>query len=85
MNPPPPHAAYAACGGSAVRGNEPAGRCPWLKVHENRGFPKTSVFGKSTLNLREKAGFKSLFPKPFLKLTEFWERLNIMKNCTSHT
>jgi hypothetical protein len=44
-----------------------------------RGFPKTSVFGKSTSDLREKAGFKPLFPKPFLKLTEFWERLDIVR------
>ncbi|MDR1902760.1 MAG: hypothetical protein LBQ88_10830 [Treponema sp.] len=42
------------------------------------GFPKTSVFGKSSSDLREKAGFKPLFPKPFLKLTEFWKRLVVI-------
>jgi hypothetical protein len=44
-----------------------------------RGFPKTSVFGKATLDLdldlEEKADFWPLFPKPFPKLTEFWEWL----------
>ena len=44
---------------------------------EYRGFPKTSVFGKATLDLEEKAAFKPLFPKPFPKLTGFWERLYI--------
>jgi hypothetical protein len=43
---------------------------------QNRGFPKTSVFGKATLDLWEKAGSRPLFQKPFTKLTEFWERLN---------
>jgi hypothetical protein len=38
-----------------------------------RGFPKTSVFGKATLDLEEKADFWPLFPKLFPKLTEFWE------------
>jgi hypothetical protein len=45
-------------------------------ILDNRGFPKTSVFGKATLDLWEKAGFRPLFQEPFTKLTEFWERLN---------
>ncbi|MDR2374975.1 MAG: hypothetical protein LBD96_00900 [Treponema sp.] len=40
-----------------------------------RGFPKTSAFGKATLDLEEKADFWPLFPKLFPKLTEFWEQL----------
>jgi hypothetical protein len=40
-----------------------------------RGFPKTSVFGKATVDLGEKADFRPLFPKPFPKLTGFWEWL----------
>jgi hypothetical protein len=39
------------------------------------GFPKTSVSGKSSLDLWEKADFKPVFPNPFSKLTEFWERI----------
>jgi hypothetical protein len=42
----------------------------------NQGFPKTSVFGKATLNLPEKAGLGPLFPKLFPKPTGFWEKLN---------
>jgi hypothetical protein len=45
---------------------------------DHRGFPKTSVFGKATLDLEEKADFWPLFPKPFPKLTEFWEWLHIV-------
>jgi hypothetical protein len=40
-----------------------------------RGFSKTSVFGKSTLDLTEKLSFWTVFPEPFPKLTEFWKRL----------
>jgi hypothetical protein len=40
-----------------------------------RGLPKTSVLGKATLDLTEKAGFGPLSPWPFPKLTGFWERL----------
>jgi len=43
-----------------------------------RGFPKTSVFGKSTLDLKEKLAFWTVFPEPFSKLTEFWKRLMIL-------
>jgi hypothetical protein len=43
----------------------------------NKGFSKTSVFGKSTLDLKEKLAFWTAFPEHFLKLTEFWKRLNI--------
>jgi hypothetical protein len=39
------------------------------------GFPKTSVFGKATLDFEEKAAFKTLFPELFPKLTEFWKKL----------
>jgi hypothetical protein len=46
----------------------------------SRSFPKTSVFGKATLDLLEKAGFRPLFRKPFPKLTEFWERLSLDHN-----
>jgi hypothetical protein len=42
-----------------------------------RGFPKTSVFGKVALNLREKTALLPLFPKPFPKPTGFWEWLII--------
>jgi uncharacterized membrane protein len=42
-----------------------------MKRHYQRGFHKTSVFGKASLDLREEAGFK---PRgPFIKLTGFWE------------
>ncbi|MDR2702333.1 MAG: hypothetical protein LBB72_07875 [Spirochaetaceae bacterium] len=37
------------------------------------GFSKTSAFGKSTLDLKEKLSFWTVFPKPFPKLTEFWK------------
>jgi predicted nucleotidyltransferase len=37
----------------------------------DRGFPKTSVFGKATLNLPEKAGPGPLFPKLFPLGTKF--------------
>jgi hypothetical protein len=49
----------------------------------NRGFPKTSVFGKATLDLGGKAGARPIFPEHFLKPTGFWEMLNIMKLPTS--
>ncbi|MDR2068810.1 MAG: hypothetical protein LBP71_02960 [Spirochaetaceae bacterium] len=42
-----------------------------------RGFPKTSVFGKATLDLWEKAGFRPLFQEHFLKPTGFWEMRTI--------
>ncbi|MDR2159465.1 MAG: hypothetical protein LBP23_05295, partial [Treponema sp.] len=42
----------------------------------HRGFPKTSVFGKATLDLWEKAGSRPLFWKLFTKLTEFWEKFH---------
>ncbi|MDR2068960.1 MAG: hypothetical protein LBP71_03725, partial [Spirochaetaceae bacterium] len=42
------------------------------------GFPKTSVFGKATLDLWEKAGFRPLFQEHFLKPTGFWEMLKYM-------
>jgi hypothetical protein len=42
---------------------------------EQRGFSKTSVFGKATLILIEKAGFGPLFRKPIPKLTGFWDWL----------
>ena len=42
----------------------------------NRGFSKTSVFGKATLDLVEKPVVRLVFPKPFPKLTEFWKWLN---------
>jgi hypothetical protein len=32
-------------------------------------------FGEATLDLEEKAAFKTLFPELFPKLTEFWEKL----------
>ena len=40
-----------------------------------RGFSKTSVFGKATLDLFEKVGFRPLFQEQFPKLTEFWKLL----------
>jgi hypothetical protein len=43
-----------------------------------KGFPKTSGFGKATLDLWEKAGFRPLFQEPFTKLTEFWKRLPML-------
>jgi hypothetical protein len=39
-----------------------------------RGFPKISGFGKAVLDLGEKTGFGPFSPKPFPKLTKFWER-----------
>jgi hypothetical protein len=48
------------------------------KLFVSRGFPKTSVFGKATLNLEEKAAFKPLFPELFPKLTGFWEKLSML-------
>ncbi|MDR2377122.1 MAG: hypothetical protein LBD96_11880, partial [Treponema sp.] len=50
-------------------------RTKTVKILIIRGFPKTSVFGKATLDLEEKADFWPLFPKLFPKLTEFWEQL----------
>ena len=44
-----------------------------------RGFSKTSVFGKATLDLKEKPAFEAVFRKPFPKLTEFWKRLYTQK------
>jgi hypothetical protein len=40
------------------------------------GFPKTSVFGKVTLDLWGKADFWPLFQEHFTKLTEFCEMLS---------
>jgi hypothetical protein len=42
----------------------------------HEGFPKTSVFGKATLDLWGKAGFRPLFQEHFLKPTGFWEMLH---------
>jgi hypothetical protein len=39
------------------------------------GFPKTSVFGKATLDFIEKAGDRPLFQELFPKPTGFWEKL----------
>jgi hypothetical protein len=50
-----------------------------LKTRADLSFPKTSVFGKATLDLHEKAAFGLLFPKPFPKLTEFGDWLNWLK------
>ena len=41
-----------------------------------------SRFGKATLDLTEKPAFKSVFLKPFLKLTEFWKRLLCLNFCS---
>jgi hypothetical protein len=43
--------------------------------YKNRGFPKTSVFGKATLDLGGKSGLRPLFLEHFLKPTGFWEML----------
>jgi hypothetical protein len=51
-----------------------AGLNPLANKIEDEGFPKTSVFGKATLDLEEKADFWPLFPKPFPKLTGFWNK-----------
>ncbi|MDR1947847.1 MAG: hypothetical protein LBQ38_00470 [Spirochaetaceae bacterium] len=40
------------------------------------GFPKTSVFGKATLDLREKAGLKPLFPEACPKTVRFQRFVN---------
>jgi hypothetical protein len=48
------------------------------KLLEMGGFPKTSVFGKATLDLLEKT-VRPLFRKPFPKPTEFWERLMALR------
>jgi hypothetical protein len=56
----------------------PVGESPFYYFshsHNSGGFPKTSVFGKAILDSEEKADFWPLFPKPFPKLTEFWEWL----------
>jgi zinc protease len=46
-------------------------------------FPKTSVFGKATSDLIEKAGFRPLFRESHQKLTGFWVRLKAyMKKIT---
>jgi hypothetical protein len=47
----------------------------YRKTACRRSFPKTSVFGKATLDLWEKAGSEPLFQESSTKLTEFWERL----------
>ena len=44
-------------------------------LKNKRGFSKTSVFGKATLDLVEKPVVRLVFPKPFPKLTEFWKWL----------
>jgi hypothetical protein len=51
-----------------------ASRCA-VKTAIYGGFPKTSAFGKATLDLEEETGFGLFFPKPFPKPTGFWERL----------
>jgi hypothetical protein len=54
-----------------MRGNGKAGDYFFKVARISQNFS----FGKSTLDLWEKAGFKPLFPEPFPKLTEIWERL----------
>jgi hypothetical protein len=41
-------------------------------------------FGKATLILFEKAGFRPLFRKPLPKLTGFWERLKYLVEITQN-
>ena len=48
------------------------------KARVNRGFPKTSVLGKATLDLMEKTAKRRFFQELFPKLTEFWEKLIYM-------
>ena len=43
---------------------------------KTRSFFKTLVFEKATLDLKEKPVVLPVFPKPFSKLTEFWNKLN---------
>jgi hypothetical protein len=52
-----------------------------LSVLYKRGFPKTSVFGKATLDLYGKAGPGPLFQESFSKPTGFWERLKFYLFC----
>jgi hypothetical protein len=54
-------------------------------LKSRQGFPKTSAFGKTALNLHEKADFRPLFRKPFLKLTEFLEGLYIDRRYSHET
>ena len=49
-----------------------------MKKVITRGFSKTSVFGKATLDLNEKSGFRPIFQEPFPKLTEFWKWLTLL-------
>jgi hypothetical protein len=46
---------------------------PYVRLSQNFSF------GKATLILFEKAGFRPLFRKPLPKPTEFWERLMLQK------
>jgi hypothetical protein len=65
-----------------TKGGKPlkqAYRADFVCFEKIRGFPKTSAFGKATLNLYEKADFRPLFRKLFPKLTEFWEKLIIVE------
>ncbi|MDR2019649.1 MAG: hypothetical protein LBQ14_02670, partial [Treponema sp.] len=52
---------------------------PNIRAHDNvvlnSGFPKTSVFGKATLDLWEKTGLRPFFQEPSTKPTGFWEML----------
>ena len=43
-----------------------------------RGISKTSVFGKVSLDLKEKPDLCPVFTKPFSKQTEFWKWLIIL-------
>jgi hypothetical protein len=47
-----------------------------IKLQKQQRLSQNFSFGKATLNLYEKAGFRPLFRKLFPKLTEFWEKLN---------
>jgi hypothetical protein len=46
-----------------------------LKARLSQNFS----FWESNLRLRGKAAFKTLFPELFPKLTEFWEKLRLLK------
>jgi hypothetical protein len=53
---------------------------PWESKRRCPDFPKTSVFGKATLDLSEKAGFRPFFQEHFRKPTGFWEMLDLFGN-----
>jgi hypothetical protein len=46
------------------------------RLKNNRGFPKTSVFGKATTEKACFAAFRRETARGLPKLTEFWENLN---------